>query len=113
MQSAGWPGQTVPFAIYTKFQKHPPRPVTEVMEKEVEAIISPLGLPIEWRPLDGSQVYGDTAELVIVTFRGDCDADSQARTVGQPSPLGWTHLSDGQILPFAEVDCDRIRGVIR
>jgi hypothetical protein len=27
----------------------------------------------------------------------------------QPGALGWTHESDGVILPFGAVDCDRIR----
>ena len=26
-----------------------------------------------------------------------------------PGALGWTHVSDGVILPFSDVDCDRIR----
>ena len=26
-----------------------------------------------------------------------------------PGALGWTHVSDGAILPFSDVDCDRVR----
>jgi hypothetical protein len=27
--------------------------------------------------------------------------------------LGWTHVSDGQILPFTDVSCDRIREFVQ
>jgi len=27
--------------------------------------------------------------------------------------LGWTHVSDGQILPFTSVSCERVREMIR
>jgi hypothetical protein len=30
-----------------------------------------------------------------------------------PGALGWTHMSDGVILPFSDVDCGRIRSFIQ
>jgi hypothetical protein len=27
--------------------------------------------------------------------------------------LGWTHVSDGQILPFTDVSCDRVREFVQ
>ena len=27
--------------------------------------------------------------------------------------MGWTHISDGIVLPFTDVDCDRIRGFVQ
>ena len=30
-----------------------------------------------------------------------------------PGALGWTHVSDGAILPFSEIDCDRIREFVQ
>ena len=26
-----------------------------------------------------------------------------------PGPLGWTHMSDGEILPFSDINCDGVR----
>ena len=28
-------------------------------------------------------------------------------------PLGWTHISEGAILPFADIDCDGIRSFLQ
>ena len=33
--------------------------------------------------------------------------------VGNPGALGWTHLSDGVILPFSDIDCDGIRRFVQ
>ena len=35
------------------------------------------------------------------------------RTSTNPGALGWTHVSDGTILPFSDIECDRIRGFIQ
>ena len=38
--------------------------------------------------------------------------DSALKEV-HPGALGWTHVSDGAILPFSEIDCDRIRQFVQ
>jgi hypothetical protein len=50
---------------------------------------------------------------VVLTFHGHCDAQPQMLIPPQSAGLGWTHLSDGEILPFAEVDCDRMRALMQ
>ena len=49
----------------------------------------------------------------MITFRGRCDAAGLIPHSSNPGPLGWTHVSNGVILPFAEVDCQGIRGFIQ
>jgi hypothetical protein len=45
----------------------------------------------------------------VIHFKGTCDADDLAPVDGYPGPLGWTHISDGEILPFSDINCDGIR----
>jgi mono/diheme cytochrome c family protein len=106
-----WPGETVPIALYIRFEEFPPPIVSEVMEREVESILSPLGLPIKWGLLDGVHQSGFAVELAVVKFRGGCNPDSRMRS-RMSGPLGWTAESEGAILPFVEVDCDRIRDMV-
>jgi hypothetical protein len=106
------PGAPIaPIALYTSFpQQQPPAAVLQALRDEVESIMSPSGLHFEWRSLAG--VRGDevAVELAVLTFRGRCDTEGMSahgsRHIGA---LGWTHVSDGDILPFSEVDCDGIR----
>jgi hypothetical protein len=67
-----------------------------------------MGMTFDWRPLNGNR--GEVSiELAVVTFRGRCDAAELSPRYAAVGALGWTHVSNGTILPFAEVDCARIR----
>jgi hypothetical protein len=47
--------------------------------------------------------------LAVITFKGRCDAVGLSTRSRFEGALGWTHVSDGQILPFTDISCDRIR----
>jgi hypothetical protein len=107
------PGAPIaPIALYTSFpQQQPPAAVLQALRDEVDFIMSDSGFRFEWRSLAG--VRGDevAVELAVLTFRGHCDVEvmAAARAGRQIGALGWTHVSDGTILPFSEVDCDGVR----
>jgi len=108
------PGAPIaPIALYTSFQQAPPVAVLEALQDEVESIMSPTGLRFEWRKL--SNVRGDevSVELAVLTLRGRCDAEGLLGHGSHAGALGWTHLSDGAILPFSDVDCDGIRKFVQ
>jgi len=106
------PGAPIaPIALYTNFpQQQPPAAVLQALRDEVEFIMSDSGFRFEWRSL--ADVRGDevAVELAVLTFRGRCDADGlAAHATRHIGALGWTHVSDGNILPFSDVDCDSVR----
>jgi hypothetical protein len=108
-----------PITVYTSFQGKPPRAVQAALQDELEQIMAPIGLRVQWRSLSAVRGNEVSVELAVVTFKGRCDVRGlSARPVPVtpevgPGPLGWTHVSDGNILPFSDVDCDRIRGFIQ
>jgi hypothetical protein len=101
-------GQVAALAVYTDFQHPPNAAVVDSLHAEVDSIILPLGLGLEWRSLDahGDRVSG---ELAVISFKGTCDNSGLPPHADDSRSLGWTHITDGQILPFTDVDCDRIR----
>jgi hypothetical protein len=110
----GWPmygaedvSAKAPVALYVKFDRQPPDSATYILQRELHAILAPVGFDFEWRPTDDrNEVW---AALAVVTFKGHCDARDLVRANRfAGGALGWTHVSDGRILPFTEVDCDRI-----
>ena len=98
-----------PVALYTSFQQSASTVVVEALEQEVEALMAPLGMHFEWRSLAAARGNEVSAELAVITFKGRCDAGGLAAKTAQVGALGWTHVSDGVILPFSDIDCDRIR----
>lgn len=99
--------------LYSDFQQPPPAPVVGALQDELRAIMAPVGLRFEWRPLHAPRQNEVIVELAVITFKGRCDVADLALSSRRSSALGWTHVSDGVILPFAEVDCDGIRGFLR
>jgi hypothetical protein len=63
----------------------------------------------EWRSLAGTNGSEVSVELAVIHFKGICDVAELAPVDGYPGPLGWTHISDGEILPFSDINCDGIR----
>src|SRR5271165_5238260 len=102
-----------PIVLYTQFQHEPSPAVREALRDEVEAIMEPSGLGFEWRSLGANTGHEVSVELAVVSFKGACEASGLQTVHGNAGALGWTHVSDGVILPFADVDCDRIRGFVQ
>jgi hypothetical protein len=97
-----------PVALYVHFERQPSGVATETLQRELHAILSPAGIDFAWRSADDSsnEVWAD---LAVLTFKGHCASGDVVRAQHfAGGALGWTHISDGKILPFAEIDCDRI-----
>lgn len=106
----GQQGATLaPIALYTHFQQEPSASVLEAMRQELATLMAPTGLRFDWRAL--STVSGNevSVELAVITFKGRCDAQGLMSHSTHTGPLGWTHVSEGAILPFSDIDCDGVR----
>jgi hypothetical protein len=102
-----------PIALYTSFQQPVPPMVLQVLRDELDGLMEPALLHLEWRSLNGVSGSEVASELAVVKFLGRCDVEGLEMRSGHPGALGWTHVSDGVILPFADVDCDRIRSFVQ
>ncbi|MGA2194632.1 MAG: hypothetical protein ABSH40_05120 [Bryobacteraceae bacterium] len=110
----GWaaePPTVTRVALYVQFDQTPPAAVMDSMRMELDSIMAPIGLQFEWRSLADSS--GEpTAELAVVSFKGRCDSTSLPPHSRNPGALGWTHISDGVILPFTDLDCGGLRAFL-
>jgi hypothetical protein len=98
--------------VYTQFEHPYSATAIDTMRDELGAIMSPLGLDFAWRDLSRSRGNEVSIELVVVTFKGTCEMDAGFIAPAETGALGWTHMSDGAILPFSDVDCNKIRRFI-
>lgn len=98
-----------PVRLYIQFQHDPPDIVLETMQAELETVMQPSGLDLEWRWLAQSMGNEVSTELVVIHFKGHCDLDGLEPVAAYPGPLGWTHISEGEVLPFVDINCDGVR----
>jgi hypothetical protein len=87
-------------------------PLLSQIQAEVEQVMRPTGSRFEWRPLDLTKTNKPACSLLIVRFEGDCRFEGSCKPRPRPFTLGWTHVTDGEVLPFCGVDCDLVRQVI-
>jgi hypothetical protein len=106
-------GALAPIALYTQFHQEPPAAVLESVQSEVQFIMAPMGLSFQWRDVSHSDGRQISVELAVVNFKGRCDVAGLMPRDTNPGALGWTHISDGVILPFADVDCDAVRSFVQ
>lgn len=98
--------------IYTRFDRLPSSDSIDQMKIELESIILPLGLRLDWRRLDSATGREVLAEILVVNFKGACQC-GETIPRGRSGALGWTHVSEGEVLPFTDVDCDSIKKLMR
>ena len=101
-----------PVRLYTSFQQAPPDAIRDVIRDEVARIMSPMGLAFKWIPLGENKGRESSLKLAVIHFTGHCDVANLAALNSHPGALGWTHVADGVILPFSDIDCDAIRAFV-
>lgn len=99
-------------AVILDFKGPHSRTSVAEMEHEASRIIGASGIALDWR-IRGEDAQGFYARLVTVTFRGACQDEPQPWLTGESGPLAVTRSTDGEILPFGEVDCGRVVNVVR
>jgi hypothetical protein len=82
-------------------------PVIKAMELEVNRIIKVTGMKLDWRTR-AEAADSTFNDLVVMTFKGACMFNPMPIVYDELGPYGRTHTSEGEILPFGEVDCDHV-----
>jgi hypothetical protein len=98
-----------PITLYTDFQQVAPQAVVEALRAEVDSIMLPMGLRFDWQSLADFRPGRASNAVVVAHFEGHCDVSGLVMRGNQLGSLGWTEISDGTILPFTHVDCERVR----
>ena len=82
------------------------------LEQELRAMLSRPDVDFEFITLEDVKPPAQFQALVSVRMTGTCAVDNRTGLYS-PGPLAFAHSSDGHILPFIEVDCDRVRRHVR
>jgi hypothetical protein len=98
--------------VVLDFEQQHSRPAIREMQKEVESLLRNTGVRISLRMRAELTPHEDFEELVLVRFRGYCQMKNLAPLIDERGPLAWSHTVDGEILPFGEVACDKIRRAV-
>lgn len=83
------------------------------LKKESETVLKNTGLQILWSLREDYDPSKQASDLVVVKFKGNCAMQTYPQLIDERGPLAWTYMTDGEVLPFSEVSCDKVRNSIR
>ncbi len=117
LAQAVWAGTLVPppsptsLTVVLNYEQPYSQPSFEALQHRLQSILNEVGLKLEVREGSRLQPHEQFSGLVVFHMKGSCSM--KALPVGALSdergPLAMAYSSDGSILPFGEVECDRVR----
>ncbi len=96
--------------IFLHFDSRPSPTFVKNMEHELSAVFPVFRL--HWVSPGQTGTLYTYRRVVIVTFHGSCTAAEPVRSgfaEAKAIKLAETQITDGAILPFSEINCDRLR----
>jgi hypothetical protein len=80
------------------------------MKRELQNLMRGSGVDLNWRSLSEISSTDSFPSVVVVTFHGTCETKPFAPPLtANPTALAYTHVSNGTVIPFTDVECDRVR----
>lgn len=104
-----------PLGLYYSFDRPAPGPVLTAMQAELSRIFAPSGISADWRASGRSSgLNEDFPGVVVFRFSGHCTFDGFDNDAPDPAgeALAETDTIGAHVLPFAKVNCDRVRAFI-
>ncbi len=114
-------GQTPPASknipsvgVFLDFDSVPGTVPVDVMKKEVDKILRPSGVALDWRMASDNHGNEAFSGLVVLKFKGKCKLEGwgdipPGLLSGEEHTLGETRVVNGHVLPFTEVRCDEVK----
>ena len=89
-----------------------PDGILDAIRTELNVVMKSTGWDFDLLMFSRMAPHQEFRDLVVVRLKGECRINALP-VKRQDGPLAFAHTSDGQVLPFMDVFCDRIRGSIR
>lgn len=94
------------------FEKAPPLSTLREMQQELRQFLQSAGIRTDLRLRSEVPSDADFEDVVLLRFRGICQASALAPLLDERGPFAWSHVVEGSILPFAHVACDNVRRAV-
>jgi hypothetical protein len=113
-QGPATPPKSRSVGIFMEFESAPGEESVRTMEEEVSGLLKPSGVSLDWRMVKDNRGSQPFAGLVVLRFKGACkvqhgDSAQAFSAALEEESLGSTKVDHGRVLPYSEVECDRVR----
>jgi hypothetical protein len=104
--------------VFMDFDAKPANIAVDAMKREVDEIMRPAGLRVDWRQVGENRGAEAFTGVVVVKFKGKCQVQPwlgesfETELTSDKVVLGTSLVSNGQVLPFSEIECDQVRKLL-
>ncbi len=100
-----------PVTVLLEYDKPVSLETTRSLQVELTRIFSDSRIQLDLRLKNEVPEYSQFEELVLFRMKGSCSIRALPVTAlsDERGPLAMTHMVNGELLPFGEVGCDRVR----
>jgi hypothetical protein len=100
--------------VLVDFEQTPSVESFTEMKREVTHLLGRTGYRLDLQMRAHVADGAEFEDLAMVRFKGSCRMSAFPFTtfIDERGPLAWSHTVEGDILPFSEVACDRIRRAV-
>lgn len=109
----GLPTLHAPLTVVVDSEKPIPSSALQELQAELDQLLAQGQRRVEWKLRSDLKPGVDVADLVLVRFRGSCRMETVPMPLDERGPLALTHTADGEVLPFSEVLCDKVKVAAR
>ncbi len=107
--AGGQPGVAI---IYHFENEHSAESFDE-MQGELATLLQEPGVEVSWYQRTAESFPATSESIVVLKFQGHCTMEGLSPRPPIPGALAVTYVVNGEILPFSDVDCERIRTNVR
>jgi len=104
----GLPELSAPLTLVVSSERPLPAETVTEMHRELDKLMMQASIRVEWKKLSDFKAGTEVHDLVLVKFRGNCRIRPTPVYLDERGPMAFTYTSDGEVLPFSEVLCDRV-----
>lgn len=106
----GVPGLHQTVTVLVEVDKPIPSEAMQSMQAEIARLFQKSQRPVLLRSRADFRLGDEADELVLVRLRGECRIPPEPVFLDErgPQAFAYTHVTDGQVLPFSEVLCERV-----
>jgi hypothetical protein len=117
---AGETTTTPPLTVLMDFESPHSEASLQSLRQSLNQILNPGGIDVDVQIKADLPQNPQFGELVIFKMKGSCSMNALPvpdppvpYLIDERGPLGMAYTSDGQVLHFGEVECDRVRRVLQ
>ncbi len=109
--SSGFAASAAPVTVILDFQQPRSSVSVRALGTELRRLLSRADVQVDVMLKDSLPSHAEFHDVVLVKMKGHCSMDvlPVSALSDERGPLAMTYAVEGTVLPFADVDCDRVR----